>query len=138
MPHPKLTASDWWAQSERDARAAQHLLQGGFEVQAVALAHLSVEKALKSALRAESGASPPVTHNLTVLAERISPVLPPDLADILDDLSGLDISLLYQPEALFRRQLPNSMSEARRVVAHAQSIRDWLRQQSATDLSESE
>lgn len=133
MPHAKLSASDWWAQSERDARAAQHLLQGGFESQAAALAHLAVEKALKSVLRAETGTSPPVTHNLTVLAERMSLALPPDLADILDDLSGLDISLLYQPEALFRRQLPDSMPEARRVVADAQTVREWLRQHAAPD-----
>jgi HEPN domain-containing protein len=135
MPRAKLTASDWWAQSDRDAQAAWHLLQGGFESQAVALAHLSVEKALKSVLRAETGTSPPVTHNLTVLAERLSLVLPPDLADSLDDLSGLDISLLYQPEALFRRQLPGSMPEARRVVAHAQTIRSWLHQHSAANAS---
>ena len=135
MSHTDLTASDWWAQSERDARAAHHLLQGGFEAQSVAIAHLSLEKALKSVLRAETGTSPPVTHNLTVLAERMSPALPPDLASTLDDLSGLDISLLYQPEALFRRQLPDSMPEARRVVAHAQAIRDWLRPYSEADIS---
>lgn len=135
MSHAHLTASEWWTQSERDARAAHHLLQAGFESQAVALAHLSVEKALKSVLRAESGTSPPVTHNLTVLAERVSLALPPDLADILDDLSGLDISLLYQPEALFRRRLPDSMPDARRVIAHAQAIRDWLRQHRAANRS---
>lgn len=135
MPHAELTASEWWAQSERDARAAHHLLQGGFEAQSVALAHLSLEKALKSVLRAETGTSPPVTHNLTVLAERMSPTLPPDLASTLDDLSGLDISLLYQPEALFRRHLPDSMPEARRVIAHVQAIRDWLRQHSDADIA---
>lgn len=135
MPHTELSASEWWAQSERDARAAELLLQGGFEAHAVAMAHLSVEKALKATYRNEKEEAPPVTHNLTVLAERMALSLPPDLASALDDLSGLDISLLYQPEALFRRRLPSSTPHARNLVADATALREWIRERGGSDAS---
>lgn len=136
MPHTQLSASAWWAQSERDADAADLLLQGGLEAHAVAMAHLSVEKALKAVYRSQQKGAPPVTHNLTVLAERVALVLPPELAAALDDLSGLDVSLLYQPEALFRRRLPTSMPDARKLVADAKALREWIRKEARSDTAD--
>jgi len=136
MPHTQLSASAWWAQSERDADAADLLLQGGLEAHAVAMAHLSVEKALKAVYRSQQKGAPPVTHNLTVLAERVALALPPELAAALDDLSGLDVSLLYQPEALFRRRLPTSMPDARKLVADAKALREWIRKEARSDTAD--
>ncbi|HHP7237405.1 HEPN domain-containing protein [Longibacter sp.] len=126
MPHRRLSPSDWWEQSQRDLRAAEHLLQGGFGPQAVAFAHLAVEKALKAVVRASTGETPPVTHNLIELARRTGAEWPAEVVDTLDNLSGLDVSLLYEPDALFRRRLPERQGDARQAVADARAIVDWI------------
>ena len=127
MPHRRLSPSDWWEQSRRDLRAAEHLLQGGFEPQAVAFAHLAVEKALKAVVRGLTSETPPVTHNLIELARRTGAEWPAEMVETLDHLSGFDISLLYEPDALFRRRLPDRDGDARQAVADGRAIVDWIR-----------
>lgn len=133
MPHRQLDADAWWTQAVRDLRAAEHAAQGGFAPHAVAFAHLAVEKALKAALHSATGRTPPVTHSLTVLADRVETAAhdtdalwPADLAEALDALSGLDVSLLYEPDAVFRRRLPERFADARQAVADARALTDWV------------
>jgi len=127
MIHTDLSADAWWAQSDRDLRAAEHLLDGEFWAHAVAFAHLAVEKALKATLRGQSNAAPPVTHDLAVLLDRAGLDVPRDLADDIDALAGLDITRLYTPDALFGRRIAGREADARHAVAAARSIVEWLR-----------
>ncbi|PEN14187.1 hypothetical protein CRI94_03865 [Longibacter salinarum] len=129
MPHRRLSSSDWWEQSRRDLRAAEHLLNEGFSAHAVALAHLAVEKSMKAILRDRSGEAPPVTHNLSELMVRVGGEWPADLARAIDELSRLDITLLYEPDAFFRRRLPDHFENARHAVADARSVVEWIQHQ---------
>jgi len=130
MVHTDLSGDDWWAQSDRDLRAAEHLLDGEFWAHAVAFAHLAVEKALKATLRSQTDAAPPVTHDLAVLLDRSGLDIPHNLADDVDALTGLDITRLYTPDALFGRRLDSRADDARHAIAAARSIVEWLRRAS--------
>ncbi len=130
MIHTDLSADAWWAQSDRDLRAAEHLLEGQFWSHAVAFAHLAAEKALKAMLRGQTDAAPPVTHDLAVLLDRSGLDVPRDLTDDIDALAGLDITHLYTPDALFGRRLGPREADARHAVAAARVIVEWLRRAS--------
>lgn len=112
-------------QAENDLRAAEHLLAGGFFPHATVMAHLAVEKALKGACRARHDRNPPVTHNLTHLAERAGLALPETLRTALDELSGVSILRLYSDRA-FGTGLARGAAPARERVAAAHALLNWI------------
>lgn len=124
--HREISEEEWYRQARRDLAAASHLLDGGYATHAIPLAHLAVEKALKGRVRAHTGQTPPVTHDLTVLADRLDLDLPRDLDETLQDLSGLDVTALYRPDCFFSRRLPERDADARRYLADARSLVAWL------------
>lgn len=124
--HREMSEEEWYRQARRDLAAASHLLDGEYTAHAISLAHLAIEKALKGRVRAHTGRTPSVTHDLTVLAERLDLDLPRDLAETLQDLSGLDVTALYRPDRFFGRRLPDTELDARRYLADARAIVAWL------------
>ncbi len=116
---------EWLRQAGRDLRAAEHLLEGGFFTHATVIAHLAVEKALKGLYRARFDANPPVTHNLTYLADRTDLPLPVDLRTALDLLSGESILRLY-PDRLFEADATFNREHARERVAAAHALINWI------------
>lgn len=130
--HIDVTADAWYDQSERDRRAAEHLLRGGFAAHATVTAHLAVEKALKGWMCARDAATPPVTHDLRLLADRLElhrvDGWTSDLQDALDGLSDVSILSLYAPDRPFGHPVATSMDVARERVAAALSLLDWIRQ----------
>lgn len=116
---------EWLRQAERDLRAAEHLLGGGFFQHATVVAHLAVEKALKGCYRARLDANPPVTHNLTYLADRVELTLPGELRTALDLLSGESILKLY-PDRLFEAEATFDREHARERVAAAHALLNWI------------
>lgn len=128
---PDLSAEAWHAQAIRDLRAAEHLLQGDFPAHASGLAHLAVEKALKGWIRAASGRTPPVTHDLRTLADRIGlgrsvDGWTADLDDGLDVLGGAGLLSLYAPDRPFGHPLSEATDVARERVAAAQALVTWI------------
>jgi len=120
-----LSADAWLRQAERDLRAAEHLLAGGFFPHATVTAHLAVEKALKGAYRARLDRNPPVTHDLQYLAERTDLTVPADLREALDLLSGESILRLY-PDRLFDADVPFDRDHARERVSAAHALLNWI------------
>lgn len=116
---------EWLGQAGDDLRAAEHLLEGGFFTHATVIAHLAVEKALKGLYRARFDANPPVTHNLTYLADRIDLTLPGDLPTALDLLSGESLLKLY-PDRLFDAAATFARDHARERVSAAHALINWI------------
>ena len=123
-----LSADEWLRRAERDLRAAEHLLAGGFFPHATVIAHLAVEKALKGCYRARLDRNPPVSHNLQYLAERIDLTVPADLREALDLLSDESILRLY-PDRLFEDAPDYDRDHARERVAAAHALLNWITDQ---------
>ena len=125
--HLDASADAWWAHARRDLRAAEHLLQGGFDRHAAVLAHLAVEKALKAVYRQQHEAAPPASHDVAYLAEQITwpNEAAHDRARALDALGNHGVVALY-PDQAFGPGLPDSESEARARLADAHSLVDAL------------
>lgn len=135
MAHSDLSAEDWYAQSQRDLKAAEHLLAGDYFAHAAVLAHLSVEKVLKGWLRERSGSAPPPTHDLTVLSTRLgldrgAHGWTADLQAALDDLGNASILSLYRPDRPFGHPVSDREDAARERVAAARTIGSWVQQAS--------
>jgi HEPN domain-containing protein len=121
-----LNADTWIEQAERDLRAAEHLLGGGFSAHATVLAHLAVEKALKGLLRRQTGEQPPVTHDLRHLAGRVNRTWGRDHREALDTLSDVSILSLYAPDRPFGHPVSDQTDAARQRVADARMLVGWL------------
>lgn len=117
--HATRTADDWMVQAQRDLRAAEHLLQGGFAVHATVCAHLAAEKALKALGRARTDALPPVSHDLHVLARHAHFDASGDTSAALDALSSVSILSLYAPDRPFGHAVEDALLPARERVTHA-------------------
>jgi HEPN domain-containing protein len=129
-----LSADEWWRQAGRDLRAAEHLLAGDFPAHASVLAHLAVEKAMKSVLR-RRGEAVPVTHALRRLADRLgldagAEGWSADLQDALDTLADTSILALYAPDRPFGHAVSDegslSADAARQRVAAARTVIGWI------------
>jgi HEPN domain-containing protein len=92
------------------------------------IAHLAVEKALKGAYRARLDRNPPVSHNLSYLAERIDLTVPADLREALDLLSNESILRLY-PDRLFEDAPGYDRDHARERVSAAHALFNWITDQ---------
>ena len=125
MPHD-LDADTWTEQAERDLRAAEYLLRGGFPAHATVLAHLAVEKALKGALTAQTDRTPPVTHDLRHLAGRLDRTWDRNRQAALDNLSDVSILSLYAPDRPFGHPVSDQEGAARERVADARMLVGWL------------
>ncbi len=123
-----LSADAWLCQAKRDLRAAEHLLAGEFFPHATVMAHLAVEKALKGAYWARLDRTPPVSHNLSYLAERIDLTVPADLRTALDLLSDESILRLY-PDRLFEDAPDYDRDHARERVTAAHALMNWITDQ---------
>lgn len=121
--HLNASATTWWTQAHDDLRAAGHLLQGGFARHALVLAHLAVEKALKAVYRAQHGAPPPASHDVTYLAEQVDwpREAAYDRARMLDALGDYGVVALY-PDQAFGPGLPHDLPTARARLADARLL----------------
>lgn len=136
MPHD-FDADTWLKQAQCDLQAAEHLLQGDYPAHATVLAHLALEKALKGIVRQQTGDQPPVTHDLRYLAGRVDLSWNSDRWDALDGLSDVSILSLYAPDRVFGHPVSDRRDAARKRVADARLLVDWLRRVGAAEEGES-
>jgi HEPN domain-containing protein len=118
------------AQAQRDLRAADHLLHGGFGAHATVMAHLAVEKALKALYRSRTDSTPPVTHDLRVLADALDvpaeATVGSSLLDALDTLADVSLLSLYAPDRPFGHAVSARHETARERVAAAHAWIGWI------------
>jgi len=119
---------EWLRQADRDFRAAEHLLGGGFFAHASVFVHLAVEKALKGLYRTRVEENPPVTHDLEYLVDRMRLTPPRDLREALDALSDVSILTLY-PDRLFQPDATCDEPSARQRLADGRALLDWIDRQ---------
>ena len=128
-----LDAATWIEQAERDLQAAEHLLRGDFFGHATVFAHLAVEKALKGTFKTQTESNPPVTHDLRHLARRLNLTWNRDRQDALDGLSDVSILALYAPDRPFGHPVSEREDAARKRVADARMLVEWLTRQASCD-----
>lgn len=132
-----LSADAWYEQAVRDLRAAEHLLEGGYAAHATVIAHLAVEKMLKGLFREHTDTTPPVTHDLRHLVQRLRldegiGGWNADLQDALDALSDVSLLALYAPDRPFGHPVADVPDTARERMTSAQVLVQWAQRASGS------
>ncbi len=101
----KIKIDYWLVSSENDWKVAGHLFEKGDYAYALFLGHLTLEKLLKALFVAESGKTPPRTHNLVYLAEKSDMVLSDQQIELLEAVNDFNLEARYPDEkfSFYRR-----------------------------------
>ena len=123
----KLT-EQWFAQSDYDLDTAEYMLKGGRCFYAVFMAHLAIEKALKGLWQAKLKASPPKTHNLLYLIEKLGVRVPEDTARFLTRLNDVSVLTRY-PDDLQKLVTDFSEPVTGDLLKSSREVLTWIKAQ---------
>jgi HEPN domain-containing protein len=107
---------------------AEFMLGGGRTFYAVFMCHLALEKAAKGLYQRRLQQTPPRTHNLLYLLDRIGVRPPGALSEYVASLTEAQIATRY-PEDLdaLARQYPEQ--RVREIIHRAKEVLAWIRAQ---------
>ena len=78
---------EWFIQADYDYKTAQAMHKAGRYIYAVFMCHLCIEKALKGLHAKKTSQTPPKTHSLIYLIEKINLDVPTELYDFIFNLN---------------------------------------------------
>jgi HEPN domain-containing protein len=122
----------WLESAEDDWPVAEHLLTSGDYHYALFFGHLYLEKLLKALVVQATGEHAPRAHNLLLLAERASLVVPENRREILVRVTGYNIEARY-PEIhpSGRRRYTSAYTEMELKVIR--EVGEWLKSELKPD-----
>lgn len=122
----KERAIYWLKAAEQDRRAARHLLEKKDYTYALFFGHLGLEKTLKAIWAATRKDTPPHTHRLTYLAERLELELSADQSELLETVTDFNLEARYPDEKFsFRRRCTKQFTEE--YLKKITGFTAWLR-----------
>ena len=122
--HPE----EWLRQADYDMDTAEFMFDGGRYFYTVFMCHLSIEKVLKGIYSRRFEETPPKTHNLLYLVERIELELPGDLYDSIFTINRVSVPTRY-PDDLRRMLEDYSKERAEEILRESKEVLRWLREQ---------
>jgi HEPN domain-containing protein len=120
--------ANWLAESDATMRAARDMMSAEHFNFAVLLARQSVEKGLKAAHLGVRSETPPRTHGLRRLAERIFGQVPQGVRRALRDLDPHYAATQYPTAAVERPSEYYSEEDAREAIEAANGVLAWLKE----------
>ena len=115
----------WIKSSEYDWKVSEHLFEKGDYPYSLYLGHLTIEKLLKALYVNKFEDTPPLTHRLTYIANKIELELSPDKLEILEIITGFNLEARYPDDKfLFYNKCTKEFTETQRNKIN--EIRKWL------------
>jgi HEPN domain-containing protein len=115
----------WLKSAEYDWKTAGHLFEKEDYPYALFFGHLTIEKILKAIFTDKFDVSPPITHRLVYLAEKIGLKLPPERQELLELITDFNLEARYPDEKfLFYQKCTRNYTEAN--LKKIDEIREWL------------
>jgi len=123
----KRTA-EWLKQADYDVDTAEFMARGGRHFYAVFMCHLAIEKALKGLYLHNLRETPPKTHNLVYLLNKIG--LRPDAgkSKTIAILNEANIATRY-PDDIDRLQSKYTPEIAAQILTGTKEILEWIKAQ---------
>jgi HEPN domain-containing protein len=120
--------AEWLKQADYDMDTAEFMAKGGRYIYAVFMCHLAIEKALKGLYLHNLRETPPKTHNLVYLLNRIG--LRPDAgkSGVIATLNEANIATRY-PDDIDRLQSKYTQEITSEILARTKEILAWIRAQ---------
>ncbi len=121
-------SKQWLKQADYDISTAEFMCNGGRFFYAVFMCHLSVEKALKGLYLQKSGQTPPKTHNLVYLLNKIG-IKPEDKIGLfVAKLNEANIATRY-PEDIDKLQKDYTEAVAKEMLTNTTELLEWIKKQ---------
>jgi len=117
---------EWLLQAEQDIKTAEHLLKGETRFYAVFFCHLAIEKALKGLYFKRLQATPPKTHNLFYLLEKIAEKPAEDIARFIMKINEAHLITRY-PEDYNRIKQEFSSEFISSALAKSKETIEWIK-----------
>ena len=117
---------EWLKQADYDMETAEIMFDNKRYFYAVFMSHLSIEKALKGLYTQKLNKTPPTTHNLIFLVEKIKLELSEDLYDFIFTLNGVSVPTRY-PDELQKLQKDYNTVKTRVLLEKSKEALKWLK-----------
>jgi len=121
-------AVEWLKQADYDMETAQYMARGGRYFYAVFMCHLAIEKAIKGLYQQNLQETPPKTHNLIWLLERIGLVPDQDKGRAITRLNEVSVATRY-PGDIDSLQRTYTQEVTAQILSQAQRILEWIKTQ---------
>lgn len=119
---------EWLKQADYDVETAEFMARGGRYFYSVFMCHLAIEKALKGLYEQILRATPPKTHNLIFLLDKIGLKPDPDKGKIITRLNEASVATRY-PEDIDEMQRKYTQDIAGRILTQTKEILEWIKKQ---------
>lgn len=122
----KKQSFEYWLKSAReDWKVARHLFEKGDYSYSLFLGHLVIEKMLKAIYVDKFDDTPPFTHRLVYLAEKISIELNPEQLELLEIVTDFNLEARYPDEKFsFKKRCTEEFT--RKYLRKIDEMRKWL------------
>ena len=119
---------EWLKQADYDFDTARFMCSGGRYFYAVFMCHLAVEMALKGLYQQQRQETPPKTHNLIYLLDRIGLMPDQDKGRAMTRLNEANVTTRY-PDDIDRLRSSYTQETTMQVLSQTQEILEWIRAQ---------
>lgn len=117
---------EWLKQADYDLDTARFMCSGGRYFYAVFMCHLAVEKALKGLYQQKRQETPPKTHNLIYLLDRIGLIPDQDKGRAMTRLNEANVTTRY-PDDIDRLRSSYTQETTMQVLSQTQEILEWIK-----------
>ena len=119
---------EWLKQADYDMDTADFMCKGGRYFYAVFMCHLAIEKALKGLYQQNLQETPPKTHNLIYLLNKIGLRPDEDRGRIITRLNEANIATRY-PDDIDKLQSNYTKEITAQILTQAKEALEWIKQQ---------
>ena len=120
--------AEWLKQADYDMDTAQFMAKGGRHFYAVSMCHLAIEKAFKGLYERTLRETPPKTHNLIFLLDKIGLKPDPDKGKTITRINEASVGTRY-PEDIDEMQRKYTQDITSRLLTQTQEILEWIKKQ---------
>ena len=119
---------EWLKQADYDMDTADFMCKGGRYFYAVFMCHRAIEKALKGLYQQNLQETPPKTHNLIYLLNKIGLRPDEDRGRIITRLNEANIATRY-PDDIDKLQSNYTKEITAQILTQAKEALEWIKQQ---------
>jgi len=119
---------EWLKQADYDMDTADFMAKGGRCFYAVFMCHLAIEKALKGLYQQKLRETPPKTHNLIYLLNKIDAKPDQDMSRVVAKLGEASVATRY-PDDVDKLKGSYTQEITTRILAQTKELLEWIRKQ---------
>ncbi|KXK25952.1 MAG: HEPN domain protein [Candidatus Brocadia sinica] len=118
----------WLESSEDDWKVANHLFEKGDYSYSLFFGHLTIGKVLKAIYASKLKETPPYTHMLVYLAEKVSLRMTGEQLELLETVTDFNIEARYPDEKFsFKKKCTRNFTEG--YLIKIKEMKEWLLRQ---------